>query len=212
MINMDGRPARSATIGFSNPVLVNSFLGILSSIEILAVFLFVLFLAWTYYARISNDFKKLMPIKSLNLDLWVLTILNNKWWRVKIKSDTITDVHLYFRWQLKYLRVATRFGLLAEACLALLLLPILRGLALFQILGIQFEASVRYHIWLGTSMILFATIHGASTLFIWGVSHHIQDEVFYALSAFPLETKVCLFYWFNLHFLWFNLVSFVINI
>ncbi|KAH8486873.1 hypothetical protein H0E87_025757 [Populus deltoides] len=142
------RPARSATIGFSNPVLVNSFLGILSSIEILAVFLFVLFLAWTYYARISNDFKKLMPIKSLNLDLW----------------------------QLKYLRVATRFGLLAEACLALLLLPILRGLALFQILGIQFEASVRYHIWLGTSMILFATIHGASTLFIWGVSHHIQDE------------------------------------
>ncbi|PNT01102.1 hypothetical protein POPTR_015G083200v4 [Populus trichocarpa] len=143
------RPARSATIGFSNPVLVNSFLGILSSIEILAVFLFVLFLAWTYYARISNDFKKLMPIKSLNLDLW----------------------------QLKYLRVATRFGLLAEACLALLLLPILRGLALFQILGIQFEASVRYHIWLGTSMILFATIHGASTLFIWGVSHHIQDEM-----------------------------------
>ncbi|KAL9375395.1 hypothetical protein Peur_032274 [Populus x canadensis] len=143
------RPARSATIGFSNPVLVNSFLGILSSIQILAVFLFVLFLAWTYYARISNDFKKLMPIKSLRLDLW----------------------------QLKYLRVATRFGLLAEACLALLLLPILRGLALFQILGIQFEASVRYHIWLGTSMILFATIHGASTLFIWGVSHHIQDEM-----------------------------------
>uniref|UniRef100_A0A6M2EKW9 FAD-binding FR-type domain-containing protein n=1 Tax=Populus davidiana TaxID=266767 RepID=A0A6M2EKW9_9ROSI len=143
------RPARSATIGFSNPVLVNSFLGILSSIEILAVFLFVLFLAWTFYARISNDFKKLMPVKSLNLDLW----------------------------QLRYLRVATRFGLLAEACLALLLLPILRGLALFQILGIQFEASVRYHIWLGTSMILFATIHGASTLFIWGVSHHIQDEM-----------------------------------
>ncbi|KAG5230209.1 ferric reductase transmembrane component family protein [Salix suchowensis] len=143
------RRARSATIGFSNPVFVNSFLGILSSMEILAVFLFLLFLAWTFYARISNDFKKLVPVKSLNLDLW----------------------------QLKYLRVATRFGLLAEACLVLLLLPILRGLALFQLLGIQFEASVRYHIWLGTSMVLFATIHGASTLFIWGVSHHIQDEM-----------------------------------
>ncbi|CAK7329033.1 unnamed protein product [Dovyalis caffra] len=143
------RPTRSATIGFSNPVVVNSFVGILSSIEILAVFLFFLLLAWTYYARISHDFKKLMPIKSLKLDLW----------------------------QLKYLRVATRFGLLAEICLALLLLPTLRGLALFQLLGIQFEASVRYHIWLGTSMIFFAAIHGASTLFIWGVSHHIQDEM-----------------------------------
>ncbi|KAF9671603.1 hypothetical protein SADUNF_Sadunf12G0064700 [Salix dunnii] len=142
------RPARSATVGFSNPVVVNSFVGILSSMEILAVFLFLLFLAWTYYARISNDFKKLMPIKSLKLDLW----------------------------QIKYLRVATRFGLLAEVCLALLLLPILRVLPIFQLIGIQFEASVRYHILLGTSMIFFATIHGASTLFIWGVSHHIQDE------------------------------------
>lgn len=112
------RPARSAAVGFSNPVVVNSFVGILSSLEILAVFLFFLFLAWTYYARISNDFKKLMPVKSLKLDLW----------------------------QIKYLRVATRFGLLAEVCLALLLLPVLRGLAIFQLIGIQFEASVRYHI------------------------------------------------------------------
>ncbi|KDP31036.1 hypothetical protein JCGZ_11412 [Jatropha curcas] len=143
------RQARTPTIGFSNPVIVNSFVGILSSKEILTVLLFILFLVWTYYTRISNDLKKLMPIKSLNLNLW----------------------------QLKYLRVATRFGLLAEACLVLLLLPILRGLSLFQLLGIQFEASVRYHIWLGTSMIFFATIHGGSTLLVWGVSHNIQDEI-----------------------------------
>ncbi|KAF3436937.1 hypothetical protein FNV43_RR19690 [Rhamnella rubrinervis] len=116
---------RSSIAGFSNLLVVNPLLGIISAIEILAVSLFLLFLAWTFYTRISNDFKKLMPIKSLKLDLW----------------------------QLKYLRVATRFGLLAEACLALLFLPILRGLALFQLLGVQFEASVRYHIWLGTAMI-----------------------------------------------------------
>ncbi|WCJ36130.1 ferric reduction oxidase 8 [Euphorbia peplus] len=143
------RQARTSNTGLSNPVIINSFIGILSGIEILAVFCFLAFLVWTFYARISNDFKKLLPAKSLNLNLW----------------------------QLKYLKVATRFGLLAEACLALLLLPILRGLALFQLLGIQFEASVRYHVWLGTSMILFATVHGVSTLFIWGVSHNIQDEI-----------------------------------
>ncbi|XP_065874847.1 ferric reduction oxidase 8, mitochondrial [Euphorbia lathyris] len=143
------RQARTSTTGSSNPVIINSFIGILSGLEILSVFLFLVFLVWTFYARISNDFKKLLPAKSLNLNLW----------------------------QLKYLRVTTRFGLLAEACLALLLLPILRGLALFQLVGVQFEASVRYHVWLGTSMILFATIHGVSTLFIWGVSHNIQDEI-----------------------------------
>lgn len=69
MFHMDDRYARSSTTGFSNPVIVNSFVGILSIVEILAVFLFMLFLAWTYYARISNDLKKLMPVKSLNLNL-----------------------------------------------------------------------------------------------------------------------------------------------
>lgn len=90
-------------------------------------------------------------------------------------------LHSCLRWQLKYLRVATRFGLLSEVCLALLLLPILRGLAIFRLLGIQFEASVRYHTWVGTAMLTFATFHGGSTLFIWGVSHHIQDEVIHTL-------------------------------
>ncbi|CAN0900394.1 Ferric reduction oxidase 8, mitochondrial [Linum grandiflorum] len=143
------REGGSWTTGFRNPVIISSFVGILSYAEILAVFLFIVFLTWTFYVRISNDFKKLMPVKSLSLTLW----------------------------QLKYLRVATRFGLLAEACLALLLLPVLRGFALFQLIGIQFEASVRYHIWLGTAMVLFATVHGVSTLFIWGVSHHVQEEM-----------------------------------
>ncbi|XP_019463863.1 PREDICTED: ferric reduction oxidase 8, mitochondrial [Lupinus angustifolius] len=143
------RSTRSPSIFFSNPRMVNNLLGILSSTEILVVFLFMIFLGWTYYSRISNDLKKLMPDKSLKLNLW----------------------------QLKYLRIATRFGLLAEACLALLLLPILRGLSVFRILGIQFEASVKYHTWVGTAMIFFATIHGASTYLVWGVSHHIQHEI-----------------------------------
>ncbi|CAB4280702.1 unnamed protein product [Prunus armeniaca] len=143
------RKGRKLTSGFSNPLLVNTLVGVLSTLEILAVFLFILFLAWNFYARISNDFKNLKPDKSLMLNSW----------------------------QLKYLKVATRFGLLAEVCLAFLLFPILRGLALFRLLGIQFEASVRYHIWLGTALIFFATFHGASTLFVWGVSHYIQEEI-----------------------------------
>ncbi|KAH7550520.1 hypothetical protein ACOSQ2_024418 [Xanthoceras sorbifolium] len=143
------RQARNSATALFNPSVVNTFLGILSSVEILVVLLFLMFLVWTYYMRISNDFKKLMPVKSLKLEIW----------------------------QLKYLRIATRFGLLAEACLALLLLPILRGLSLFRLLGIQLEVSVRYHIWLGTAMIFFAIVHGGSTLLVWGISHHIQDEV-----------------------------------
>ena len=104
-------------------------------------------------------------------------------------------LELCLRWQLKYMRVATRFGLLAEACLALLLLPILRGLSLFRILGVQFETSVRYHVWLGTAMISFATFHGLSTLFIWGVSHHIQEEVINHSFSIREVFFFVLFYW-----------------
>ncbi|KAI8543758.1 hypothetical protein RHMOL_Rhmol08G0242900 [Rhododendron molle] len=143
------RQLRSPRKALSNPLVVNSYVGILSAVEVLAVSLFVLFLAWTFYTRISNDYRKMMPVKNMKLNMW----------------------------QLKSFRAAVRFGLLAEACLALLLLPILRGLAIFRILGIQFEASVKYHVWLGTAMILFATLHGAGTFFIWGVKNHIQDEM-----------------------------------
>ncbi|GMQ09964.1 hypothetical protein CsSME_00053158 [Camellia sinensis var. sinensis] len=143
------RQARSPVKGLSNPLIVNSYLGIFSTIEILAVLLFILFLTWTFYAHVSNDFKKFMPVKNLKLNMW----------------------------QFKIYKMSIRFGLLAEASLALLLLPVLRGLAVFRLLGLQFEASVRYHVWLGTAMILFATLHGSGTIFIWGLKHHIQDEM-----------------------------------
>ncbi|KAL0695954.1 hypothetical protein Bca4012_063134 [Brassica carinata] len=143
------RGGRSAAITVSRPAIINSFIGIVSCFEIIAVILFLVFLAWTFYVRVNNDLKKLIPVKTMNLDLW----------------------------QLKYFRVATRFGLLAEACLSLLLFPVLRELSMFRFLNIQFAASVKYHVWLGTGLILFSLVHGGSTLFIWGISHHIEEEI-----------------------------------
>lgn len=142
------RVGRYAT-ALSNPLIIRTPLGILSGIEVLVICLLLTLLVWTFYSRISNDYKKLLPFKSLKLDTW----------------------------QLKFLKIATRCGLLAEIVLALLLFPILRGLSILRFLGIQFEASVRYHIWLGTSLVFFATLHGAGTLFIWATSHYIQHEM-----------------------------------
>ncbi|KAL0417185.1 UNVERIFIED_CONTAM: Ferric reduction oxidase 8, mitochondrial [Sesamum latifolium] len=140
---------RSTLTSFSSPLFVNQYVGILSGAQILASSLFIIFLVWTFYARVSNDFKKMTPVKSFKLSLW----------------------------QYKLYRMATRCGLLAEASLALLLLPVLRGMSVFRLLGVQFEGSVRYHTWLGTAMVLFATLHGAGTFFIWGMKHRMQDEM-----------------------------------
>ncbi|MFS7940046.1 putative ferric-chelate reductase (NADH) [Helianthus anomalus] len=144
------RQRRSLISSLSNPIIVNSFVGVLTAMEVLVMFMFIMFLAWTFYIRVSNDFKKMMPSRSL----------------MKLSI-----------WQYKTFRMATRCGLLAEACLALLLFPIIRGMAVFRLFGIQFEASVRYHIWLGTMMLSFATLHGGGTLFIWGIKNMLQDEM-----------------------------------
>ncbi|KAK1363159.1 Ferric reduction oxidase 8 [Heracleum sosnowskyi] len=116
------RQGKSSISALSNPLIVNSYIGVLSGTEILAIILFFLFLAWTFYAHISNDFKKMTPNKSFKLN----------------------------EWQFKLFRMATRSGLLAEACLALLLLPVLRGMTITRLLG---------------------------TFFIWGEKKHILDEM-----------------------------------
>ncbi|KAL3628890.1 hypothetical protein CASFOL_027936 [Castilleja foliolosa] len=133
----------------SSPLIVNRYIGILSGTQIIASSLFIALLVWTFYIRVANDFKKITPNKSFKLSLW----------------------------QYKLLKMATRCGLLSEACLALLLLPVLRGMSVFRLIGIQFEASIRYHIWLGNAMVFFATLHGVGIFFIWGLKHRIQDEI-----------------------------------
>lgn len=143
------RGVRRYLTALYNPLMVKTPLGMLSGIDVVAMSLVSVLLVWTFYIRISNDYKKLVPAKHLKLDIW----------------------------QLKFLRLSTRLGLLAEICLALLLFPILRGLSIFRLLGIQFEASVRYHIWLGTTLTFFAVHHGAGTLFIWGINHQINNQI-----------------------------------
>ncbi|KAG9446488.1 hypothetical protein H6P81_012616 [Aristolochia fimbriata] len=134
---------------FSAPVITGGPLGLISTAELLTAALFAIFLAWTFYSRFSDDLEKMIPIKSLHLN----------------------------KLQFKVMKVGTRLGSLAEVCLVVLLLPVLRRLSLFQLLGLQFETSVRYHIWLGNTMMLIATFHGLITLTVWRIKQKLKYEV-----------------------------------
>ncbi|XP_068665198.1 ferric reduction oxidase 8, mitochondrial-like isoform X2 [Aristolochia californica] len=134
---------------FSAPIIPRSPLGVISTAELLTAALFITFLAWTFYSRLSGDLEKMIPIKSLRLN----------------------------KLQFRVMKVGTRLGSLAEACLVLLLLPVLRRLSLFQLLGLQFETSVRYHIWVGNTMMLIATFHGLITLIVWSLKHKLKYEL-----------------------------------
>ncbi|XP_020106498.1 ferric reduction oxidase 8, mitochondrial isoform X2 [Ananas comosus] len=141
------RPLTSTTI--ANPVVVSSPVGVVSFGELIATSLYIVFLVWTYYSNVASDFKKMTPYASLKLN----------------------------RWQLKMMHMGVRIGSLSEACLAILLLPILRGLSIFRIIGVQFEASVRYHVWIANGMILLSTLHGLSIMFIWAVNKRFSKEI-----------------------------------
>ncbi|URE12420.1 ferric reduction oxidase 8 [Musa troglodytarum] len=142
------RMRRPLMPAFTNPLIVSSPVGVLSAAELLAAAFFIVFLAWTYYSNVSSDFKKMTPYQSLKLN----------------------------RWQLKMMHLGVRIGSLSEACLLLLFLPILRGMAVFRILGVQYEASVRYHIWIGNTMILLSALHGISIMFIWATKNRLFKE------------------------------------
>lgn len=58
-----------------NPVLVKTPLGMLTGIDVLVMSLIITLLVWTFYARISNDFQKLVPAKHLKLNLWVFFMI-----------------------------------------------------------------------------------------------------------------------------------------
>uniref|UniRef100_A0A1D1ZD15 Ferric reduction oxidase 8, mitochondrial n=1 Tax=Anthurium amnicola TaxID=1678845 RepID=A0A1D1ZD15_9ARAE len=136
-------------ITMSNPVIERSPIGTLSGFELLAASLFTVLLAWTFYSSISSDFRKAIPAKFLHLN----------------------------RWQIKVMSMGIRMGSLAEICLAFLLLPVLRRMAVFKILGIQFEAAVRYHVWIGNVMILLAALHGIIIMSTWTAKHRLLSEI-----------------------------------
>ncbi|KAL4193394.1 hypothetical protein AMTRI_Chr06g176670 [Amborella trichopoda] len=143
------RCRRTLNRNLSNPIIIRSPMGIVSMKEVLTTSVFIIFLGWTFYSNTYNGFKKMKHSESENWQPW------------------------YF----KTMKIGVKFGFVAEACLALLLFPILRVLALPQLLGLQYEVSVRYHIWLGNTMMLFSVLHGFTIMFAWGIKHSLQEEL-----------------------------------
>ncbi|CAL8138761.1 unnamed protein product [Prunus armeniaca] len=87
--------------------------------------------------------------------LWMMRCMN-----VEL-ADSISKRGIFSVQQLLYLPKATLQTMIGN----------FPASKLYQVIEIQVS------LWLGTAMIFFATFHGASTLFIWGFSHFIQEEL-----------------------------------
>ncbi|CAA6667994.1 unnamed protein product [Spirodela intermedia] len=135
----------------SNPVFVLNPLGMVSAFELLMAAMFATLLAWTFFCGIARDFKKSTAEKFLRLHLSSL--------------------------QVKVMQVGTRMGSLAEICLAVLLFPILRKMAVLKLVGVQFESAVRYHVWIGNLLTLLAAAHGAAIMSVWASKGTLLSEM-----------------------------------
>lgn len=127
-------------------------LGFVSAAELLTIVIFVGLMGWTLYSYVSNDFSKISPKKVL-------------------KSG---NHHI---WQYKLAKFGTRLGYIGNLCLAVLFLPVTRGLDLLQMIGVHFEMSVKYHIWLGNTMMVIYTLHGVCFSVVWGSRNSLIKEV-----------------------------------
>lgn len=87
----------------------------------------------------------------------------------------ILAVNLIFgRWQAKLASASLSLGLLGNICLALLFLPVARGSSLLPLFGLPSEASIKYHIWLGHTVLVFFTAHGLGYITLWAVKNQIS--------------------------------------
>lgn len=127
-------------------------LGFVSAAELLTIVIFVGLMGWTLYSYVSNDFSRISPKKVL-------------------KSG---NHHI---WQYKLAKFGTRLGYIGNLCLAVLFLPVTRGLDLLQMIGVHFEMSVKYHIWLGNTMMVIYTLHGVCFSVVWGSRNSLIKEL-----------------------------------
>ncbi|XP_057817034.2 probable ferric reduction oxidase 1 [Cryptomeria japonica] len=137
---------------FSYPVLIRGPMGIISMAELLAVLMFLGLLAWTLYTYIRDDFSRVTA-------------------KMILKSGN------HHKWQYKLERFGVRLGFTGTLCIALLFLPVSRGLALLQLIGIHFEISVKYHVWIANLMMVIFTLHSLCFITVWGSRNRLQTEL-----------------------------------
>ncbi|KAL0642299.1 hypothetical protein Bca4012_040589 [Brassica carinata] len=133
------------------PMLVKGPLGIVSATELIFLAMFVALLLWNFFIYLRNAFPMITPQSAAKL--------HQKIWQAKLEA------------------MAIRIGLVGNACLAFLFIPVVRGSSLLPVLGLTSESSIKYHIWLGHLLMTIFTVHGLCFVVYWASMHEISQMV-----------------------------------
>ncbi|EFJ22870.1 hypothetical protein SELMODRAFT_416159 [Selaginella moellendorffii] len=78
-------------------------------------------------------------------------------------------------WHKKLEIAAVEAGLAGLFCMAILFFPVTRGSTLLRLLNIPFEHAVKYHIWIGITMLVAWTVHGLLYIIYWIIEKKIHE-------------------------------------
>ncbi|WJX86935.1 Ferric reduction oxidase 2 [Trifolium repens] len=148
-IDIDNGKNHETTI-WNRPMLVKGPLGIVSSIEIAFLLMFIGLLVWSLGTWLHNDF-------------------------AKITSEPPEDGQKV--WQEKLEMLALRLGLVGNICLTLLFFPVTRGSSVLPLFGLTSESSIKYHIWVGHVLMTIFTSHGICYIIYWASTNQISEMV-----------------------------------
>lgn len=151
-LESNGKKNRLVTL--KRPMLVKGPLGIVSGTELAFLTMFLALLIWSFSVYLVNGFAAITPKSAAKKGLTV--------WQAKLDSASLS------------------LGLLGNICLALLFLPVARGSSLLPLLGLPSEACVKYHMWLGHTVLVFVTAHGLGYIILWALKNHISEMLEWA--------------------------------
>jgi ferric-chelate reductase len=126
----------------TNPIVVRSWFGVLSSAEVLWIVAFIAIVIWMLANYMIHDFDEANRTISISKP-------NETLWGKKLK------------------KTGFRLGFIGLVCLNLLFLPVSRGSVILRVLDIPFEHAIKYHVWLGNFVMTIFTLHGLSYCIAW---------------------------------------------
>ncbi|XP_038682827.1 ferric reduction oxidase 2-like [Tripterygium wilfordii] len=147
--NMDSGEKVSLLGRWRRPMLVKGPLGIVSGVELAFFVMFMALLVWYLSTALHNRFEAITPQSAAN------------------KGQQV--------WQVKLSTAALVVGLVGNICLAFLFYPVARGSSVLPLFGLTSEGSIKYHIWLGHTVMALFTVHGVCFVIYWAVTHQISE-------------------------------------
>ncbi|XP_010270349.1 PREDICTED: probable ferric reduction oxidase 1 [Nelumbo nucifera] len=141
----------------ARPMLVDGPLGIVTWTELAFFTMFIALLVWSYavYLQVGLDY---------------------------ITSE-IAEAKGEKLWQAQLDCAAVRLGVVGNVCLAFLFFPVTRGSSVLPLLGLTWEASIKYHIWVGHAAMILLTAHGLCYFVYWAATHQISQVIKWAKAG-----------------------------